>query len=195
MNCLIEMHCKRHTIVYENKNRQFPPARERGAAMVIALVMLLILTLLATASARMTLLDERMMGNTQDRNVAFQAAEAAIRTGETDLTAPVLPAFNNANGLWQPAAPGATPVWESVDWENVGGDVLAYNGLDDAPGNLANATAAYHIEEMPPVPCIACSLVAGVVPDEPAIYRVTARGVGAAGNATVTLQTTYKRAN
>jgi type IV pilus assembly protein PilX len=163
--------------------------------MVIALVMLLILTLLATASARMTLLDERMMGNTQDRNVAFQAAEAAIRTGETDLTAPVLPAFNNGNGLWQPAAPGATPVWESVDWENVGGDVLAYNGLADAPGNLVNATAAYHIEEMPPVPCVGCSIVAGVVPDEPAIYRVTARGVGAAGNATVTLQTTYKRVN
>ena len=47
--------------------------------MVIALVMLLVLTLLATASARMTLLEERMTGNTQDRNVAFQAAEAALR--------------------------------------------------------------------------------------------------------------------
>ncbi len=162
--------------------------------MVIALVMLLILTLLATASARMTLLDERMMGNTQDRNVAFQAAEAAIRTGESDLLALVLPDFDGTNGLWQPAAPGATPVWESVDWEDVGNDVIGYNGLDDAPGNLANATAAYHIEEMPAVPCILCSQGSGVPPDEPAVYRVTARGVGAAGNATVTLQTTYKLA-
>jgi type IV pilus assembly protein PilX len=190
------MHCKRHTIVFENKNPQSLQARQQGAAMVIALVMLLILTLLATASARMTLLDERMMGNTQDRNVAFQGAEAAIRTGETVLAvAGVLPAFNNGLGLWQPAAPGVMPVWESVDWENVGADVLAYDGLADAPGNLANATASYLIEEMPPVPCVGCSIVAGVVPDEPAIYRVTARGVGAAGNATVTLQTTYKRVN
>ena len=105
----------------------------------------------------------------------------------------MLPDFNGTNGLWQPAAPGNTPVWESVDWEDVGNDVIGYNGLDDAPGNLANATAAYHIEEMPSVPCVLCSQ--GFPPlDEPAVYRVTARGVGAAGNATVTLQTTYKLA-
>lgn len=181
--------------MFANKNLQFPQRRQQGAAMVIALVMLLILTLLATASARMTLLDERMMGNTQDHNVAFQAAEAAIRTGESDLLVPVLPDFDGTNGLWQPAAPNETPVWENVDWEDVGNDVRGYDGLDDAPGNLANATAAYHIEEMPPVPCILCSQQSGVVPDEPAIYRVTARGVGAAGNATVVLQTTYKRVN
>lgn len=188
------MHYKRHTIVYENKNRQSPPARQRGAAMVIALVMLLILTLLATASARMTLLDERMMGNTQDRNVAFQAAEAAIRTGEGDLTAPVLPEFDGTNGLWQPAAPGDDPVWETVDWEDVGNDVRSYNGMAGAPGSLASATAAYQIEEMPSGPCALCSQTFPP-PDEPAVYRVTARGVGAAGNATVFIQTTYKRVN
>ena len=38
---------------------------QRGAAMVIALVMLLVLTLLATASARMTLLEERMTEDNQ----------------------------------------------------------------------------------------------------------------------------------
>ena len=189
------MNSMRHTIVYDNNNCQLPLARQRGAAMVIALVMLLILTLLATASARMTLLDERMMGNTQDRNIAFQAAEAAVRTGEGDLIAPVLPDFDGTNGLWQPAAPGDTPVWETVNWEDVGNDVRGYDGMDDAPGSLVNATAAYHIEEMPPVPCALCSERAGVVPDEPAIYRVTARGVGAAGNATVFVQTTYKRVN
>ena len=61
-----------------NRNTNSFPARERGAAMVIALVMLLVLTLLATASARMTLMEERMTGNTQDRNIAFQAAEAGL---------------------------------------------------------------------------------------------------------------------
>ena len=85
--------------------------------MVIALVMLLILTLLATASARMTLLDERMTGNTQDRNMAFQAAEAAIRDRRDETQVPVLPDFDGTNGLWQPAAPDDDPVWESVDWD------------------------------------------------------------------------------
>ncbi len=187
------MQFMRHTIVYENKNRQSPPARQRGAAMVIALVMLLILTLLATASARMTLLDERMMGNTQDRNIAFQAAEAAVRTGERDLIAPVLPDFDGTNGYWQPAAPGATPVWETVNWEDVGNDVRGYDGMDDAPGSLVNATATYLIEEVPAF-CATCSKK-WPPQEEPTVYRVTARGVGAAGNATVLVQTTYKRVN
>ncbi len=187
------MHSKRQTLVYKNQNRNSPPARQRGAAMVIALVMLLILTLLATASARMTLLDERMMGNTQDRNVAFQVAEAAIRRGEADLRVPVLPDFDGTNGHWQPAAPGEDPVWQAVNWEDVGNEVLAYDVPADAPGSLANATAAYVIEEVPAF-CATCSKKFPP-PEEPTVYRVTARGVGAAGNATVFVQTTYKRAN
>lgn len=171
------------------------PRREGGAAMVIALVMLLVLTLLATASARMTLMEERMTGNTQDRNVAFQAAEAALRFGEADLLPAVLPDFDGTDGLYQPAAPDEDPVWTAVDWEEVGVEVRGYDGLEDAPGPLADATATYVIEELPPVPCVGCSIRSGVVPDEPAVYRVTARGVGVTGNAAVTLQTTYKRLN
>jgi len=186
----------RHQIVFQNKHLTSPgAASQRGAAMVIALVMLLILTLLATASARMTLMDERMTGNTQDRNVAFQVAEAAIRTGEADLLPAVLDPFDGTNGLYQPAPPDEEPIWRTVDWESPGVTVREYDGMDDAPGSLANATAAYLIEEMPPVPCIGCSLQAGVVPDEPALFRVTARGVGVSGNAVVTLQTTFRRLN
>ena len=80
--------------------------------MVIALVMLLVLTLLATASARMTLMEERMTGNTQDRNIAFQAAEAALRAGEDQAQLPVLPDFDsNAEGLYTPNGPADDPVW------------------------------------------------------------------------------------
>ncbi len=87
--------------------------------MVIALVMLLVLTLLATASARMTLLEERMTGNTQDRNVAFQAAEAALRFGEQIAQASEVPVFGGANaGLYKPADPDDAPVWEALDWKN-----------------------------------------------------------------------------
>lgn len=165
------------------------PRREDGAAMVIALVMLLVLTLLATASARMTLMEERMTGNTQDRNIAFQAAEAALRAGEDEAQVPVLPNFDvNTNGLYTPADPDDEPIWKTVDWTDAD-QVLFSSDLDDAPGLLADATASYIVEELPrpPTLCSDCEV------DDANFYRVTARGVGVSGNATVTLQTTYKR--
>lgn len=157
-------------------------SRERGAAMVIALVMLLVLTLLATASARMTLLEERMTGNTQDRGVAFQSAEAGLRAGEELVQANVLPEFDvNAEGLYdEDAVPDA--VWEGVDWED-DDEVLTYEDIDDAP-------AAYIVEELPAFPE---SLGYPPKIENSTYYRVTSRGEGVSGNATVTLQTTFKR--
>ncbi|MBL8201315.1 MAG: hypothetical protein JNK40_10120 [Chromatiales bacterium] len=169
------------------------PLRERGAAMVIALVMLLVLTLLATASARMTLMEERMTGNTQDRNIAFQAAEGGLRAGEGEAQVPVLPDFEvNQQGLYTPADPGDDPVWATVDWTSAQ-DVLISDELADAPGTLAAARASYIVEQLPRVATPGESLAADATVDEATFYRVTSRGVGVGGNATVTLQSTFKR--
>jgi type IV pilus assembly protein PilX len=166
---------------------------QRGAAMVIALVMLLVLTLLATASARMTLLEERMTGNTQDRNVAFQAAEAGLRSGEAIAQAAVLPVFGGASGgLYTPAAPDEAPLWETLDWDSASA-VHADAALDAAIEDLGGATADYIVEQLPRVPTPGESLTPDAPVEEASFYRITARGVGMAGNARVTLQTTFKR--
>jgi type IV pilus assembly protein PilX len=166
--------------------------RQRGAAMVIALIMLLILTVIGTATARMTLLEERMTGNTQDHRVAFQAAEAALREGEDFLEQPVLPDFTGAAGLYQPAEPDQDPLWRTLDF-NSPLDAVPYDGLADAAGSLSRASASYFIEELPRVPTGGVSLAADTAVDDARFYRVTARGVGIAGVAAVTLQTTYRR--
>jgi type IV pilus assembly protein PilX len=173
-------------VLPRNSHRELS-RREDGAAMVIALVMLLVLTLLATASARMTLLEERMTGNTQDRNVAFQAAEAGLRAGEATVQVPVLPAFDDGSpGLFEAALPGADPVWEDVDWSDED-DVLKYEDLGEAP-------ASYVVEQLPPiVGAPGTSAGWGLPVDDGTYYRVTSRGVGVGGNATVMLQTTFKR--
>ncbi|MDF3864539.1 PilX N-terminal domain-containing pilus assembly protein [Pseudomonas denitrificans (nom. rej.)] len=56
---------------------------ERGAVLLVSLVMLLLLTLIGLAGMRMVQLEERMAGNLRDRQMALQAAEAALRAGET----------------------------------------------------------------------------------------------------------------
>ena len=168
-------------------------ARQAGAAMVIALVMLLVLTLLATASARMTLLEERMTGNTQDRNNAFQAAEQGLRAGEAEVQVPVLADFSvNQDGYYQPAAPGDAPIWEEIDW-SADDKVLNFDGRADMQVDLGDADVTYVVEQLPRVPTPGESLVADATVEEASFYRVTSRGVGVGGIATVTLQSTFKR--
>jgi len=58
---------------------------ERGAALIVALLMLTVVTLLATAAWQIGIQEERMVGHQRDRNIAFEAAEAALRDGESDV--------------------------------------------------------------------------------------------------------------
>ena len=55
---------------------------QRGATLLVVLVLLLAMTLLALASLRVGSLEERMTANLFDRGLAFQATEAALREGE-----------------------------------------------------------------------------------------------------------------
>jgi Tfp pilus assembly protein PilX len=54
---------------------------QRGAALIVGLIMLLLLTLIGVAGMRDTLLQEKMAGNMRDREIALQAAESALRAG------------------------------------------------------------------------------------------------------------------
>lgn len=53
---------------------------QRGIALVVALVLLLVITLVGLAAVRGTIMQQKMSANLYDREVAFQNAEAALRT-------------------------------------------------------------------------------------------------------------------
>ncbi|SEG76871.1 pilus assembly PilX family protein [Marinobacterium lutimaris] len=57
---------------------------ESGAALIVALIMLLLITIVGVSAMQTTTMEEKMAGNLRDRHVAFQAAEAALRQGESD---------------------------------------------------------------------------------------------------------------
>jgi len=63
------------------------PVGERGATLLVTLVMLLLLSLLAASSMRQTLLQTRSGGAALENVQAFNAAEAALREGERRLVA------------------------------------------------------------------------------------------------------------
>jgi len=69
------------------KARVFSPLNtQRGAALVIGLLILMLLTSLGVAMFRSFGLQERIAGNTREKQHAFQAAQSALQFGEWWLT-------------------------------------------------------------------------------------------------------------
>lgn len=163
--------------------------RESGSALIIALVMLLLMTLIGVTAMQTTMMQERMAGNTRDRQLAFEAAEAALRAGEFYLSDnAVVGPFNGSNGLYQPVTTGA-PRWSVVDWTS--GDVQTV--VFSVTGAQLAVNPAYIIEELAPSSDPEGSLDAGAPLPEVRQYRITARGWGGSDAAIVQLQTVFRR--
>ncbi|MFZ1180413.1 MAG: PilX N-terminal domain-containing pilus assembly protein [Herbaspirillum sp.] len=63
-----------------------PSVCQSGAALLIVLVVLTIIMLLGLASAQTALMNEKSSRNDRDRQLAFQAAEAALHDAQVHLT-------------------------------------------------------------------------------------------------------------
>jgi len=69
--------------------------RQRGVALVVSLLLLIVVALVGLASIRGTTMQQKMATNSYDREQAFQAAEAAIRVAAALLpNNPILIARN-----------------------------------------------------------------------------------------------------
>jgi len=61
------------------RTRSPGPHAQRGIALVVALILLILITLVGLAAMRGTLMQQKMSANQYDRQVEFQSAEAAVR--------------------------------------------------------------------------------------------------------------------
>jgi type IV pilus assembly protein PilX len=161
------------------------PCRQRGAALLTVLLLLLIMTLLGLASLRSGLLEERMTGNLYDRSVGFQTAEAALREAETVIL--TRPAYTGAGGLYPLPVADATPRWTdgATVWRNA----------TNLGGTSAAVTARFIVEEMGPAPTWrGCDRI---IPVDPSCltgrFRITSLSQ-APGRAQVMLQSNYAMA-
>jgi type IV pilus assembly protein PilX len=187
------------------RTRRRPPRAykhaERGVALVVALVLMVVATLIGLAGIRGTSLQERMSANMYDRSLAFQRAEAALRDAERAITAN----WRIADLRGQDCSPspvtlcGTVPAANAV-WVTVGGNYnvnyektpgtpqyfIQFMGTGNEQNNLgldANADYGNYGNSYPP--------------DNVAYYRVTARSsapADAGDRSIVVLQSTVKRA-
>ncbi|HKE93396.1 MAG TPA: PilX N-terminal domain-containing pilus assembly protein [Povalibacter sp.] len=63
------------------------PGRQRGAVLIVSLILLLVMTILALSGSQVVRLQERMAGNVRDTDLAFQGSEAALRDAERYIEA------------------------------------------------------------------------------------------------------------
>ncbi|MFY8047586.1 MAG: pilus assembly PilX family protein, partial [Erythrobacter sp.] len=88
---------------------------QKGVALFVVLMLLLVVTILGLSSLRSTVMEERMSANMFDRSLGFQAAESALREAEARValaaTRAAVPGSGCAAGLCATPAGSDTERW------------------------------------------------------------------------------------
>lgn len=171
-----------------------PLRRQRGTALIIAMLFLVILGMLGVTTMTATTLEERMAGNTRDRDLAMQAAEAALRDAERDLTntattaGRVITLVNFVAACTAGLCTEGAPILTNIDDPAKSAFFTQYMSSSQAFMGPA-AQPRYIIE-----------LLAAMPPQVPAPppgqqirnFRITAKGFGRNTNTVVILQTVFQ---
>ena len=148
---------------------------QRGMVLLVSLVFLLLLTLIGLSSMQSANLQEKMAGSVSLRNQSFQAAEAALRVGESAVQ---LESYSLAvcSGTSQCLPPAESSSVSSAGFNSTSGVtwIAAGNGF-------------YGVQN------IGTTLTAVNVPSNTSatLYRVTA--VGIAGNSRSVVESVYAK--
>lgn len=105
-----------------NNSQRLPRERspkQRGIALVVSLVLLVIATLLGIAGIRNTTLQESMSANLYDRALAMQAAEAGVTAALAAISAGSIAPVDCASGaVTCPIVPTNAFTGTDADWHN-----------------------------------------------------------------------------
>jgi type IV pilus assembly protein PilX len=162
---------------------------QSGAVLIISLIMLLLLTLIATTGMQTSSLEEKMAGNLRDKNLAFQAAESALKAAGESLA--IVPAFSAAGtgGFYS-----NTPTRDLSDSEIVKDSFwtdttkLATSTVTGLGNGIT--TPVYIIQDRGDKADCAGAAVGSLGCK---YYLITARATGGSTNAVVILQSIYLR--
>jgi type IV pilus assembly protein PilX len=161
--------------------------------------------LLGVAVMGVNVMQERIVGNARDKDLALQAAEAALRDAELDVANNITSAtgFSSdcTDGLCMPpsqrATPDPRPVHQQDGWSWADAGKVRrlgqYTGAPAFPGASTAAPPVYVIEKLGVLGAPSGeSMALGAEASAPGqAYRITARAVGARPETEVILQSIY----
>ena len=165
------------------------PSRQRGVVLVVALLMLLVLTLIGLAATRSTALEERMTANQNDHEVAFEAAEAALRFGEGQLSAATAPSFaSNTAGAYNQSTMSGTLTWQNIAW-GTSATATYGGGIQPTP---STAPAYYIVQTQYTSTTPGSSKSNDQQEQVQTVYYIYAKGWGLSPNTSVILQSSFR---
>ena len=192
-----------------------------GMSLVISLVMLIAILILSISLANLALQGEKATRNDRDRQVAFSAAEAALKDAEMDIDSQsqsqspitrsqIFDAASNLffeegcgkgdgnkyQGLCLPAGSGQIPVWLNID--------MGSDRSDSSSVKFGRFTGQTFVTGKALFPSKLPRYIIEVLPDIEAgqraddqtkyIFRITAIGFGVSTKTQVVLQSFYRKA-
>ncbi len=168
-----------------------PKTHQSGVVLITTLVLLLVMTMIGLSGMQVTSLEEKMASNMRDVNLAFQAAESALRAGEEVVLQPTLPSFDKdgTNGMYS-----TTSTENILDNLTVTALWAAANKAEFNAANFAGLAVNpnYIIEEMI-VSGGGGSSLDGSSFSTTGYYRITSRATGGTTTAVAVLQSVFKR--
>ncbi|MBI5753098.1 MAG: hypothetical protein HZA59_13295 [Hydrogenophilales bacterium] len=183
------------------KHTNFPstPQRQRGAVLAIGLLILVVMTLIGVTGMSTSGLQLKMAGNLKDWHIAFQAVEAGLRDGETDIasergggsdnkcsTFGVTPEYD---GICRTDPGTLQSIWQTIDFKDSASTqkYVLYGAKTGATALSGVVTQPRYIIEPVPTSKSGESLRP---PKKTKTFRVTAVGYGGTAEANIMAQST-----
>lgn len=166
---------------------------QKGVVLIVGLVMVVLISIIALAAIRGSGMQEAMLGNTRDRNIAFQSAEAGLTAGESvvdeDLVpiAPVCPTTGICFGDREATPSNSVMYFTDALWTSEGVTTTTLNlPTKSQPIYVLEELAMYRPDDGSGLDGIGG--VTQIVP-----YRITSKGVGLTAESTAIVQSYYHR--
>jgi len=173
---------------FANKSSQ----QQKGAVLIVGLIMLFVMTLISISSMSGSVLEERMSSNFKDRQTAFQAAEAALRQGER------LTVSNQLKSSYTTTCTGGLCLADIGDAPTVYPDYATNASPSVWISSATHITYSVYGTATPAkiiIEYMGCNKktngITCVGGTDKNIFRVTALGYGQSANAQVMLQSTF----
>jgi type IV pilus assembly protein PilX len=156
---------------------EYRQCQQRGFTLFMSLIILVILTVLSLSSMQSTRLETAMAGNMRESDIAFQAAEMGLDSGENHVETVTTSKtdFNDRNGLYSETSSDPDYLSDNA-WTSSQTAQLTINGLCNQPKFIIKYLGDRSQNEAAKVN------ISGYGGAQPGLtvsyFRITARGFG-----------------